>query len=537
MSQNQELARYPWSTAPLGAICDIAIGRTPSRNQPEYWGGEHPWLSIADMNQGPLVYSTKERITSKGVSESGSRLVRRGTVLLSFKLSIGKVAVAGIDTYTNEAIAALPIVDTAKVDRDFLSWALRSIRLDEEVDAAAKGKTLNKAKLERLRIPLPPLDEQRRIAAILEMADAVRRERRESLQLTEDLLHSVFIEMFGTATAPACPRVALSSHLAFVTSGGRGWAKYYTTDGAKFIRSLDVQMNEINDSQMIRVTPPVGAEANRTRVRVGDVLLTITGSLIGRAAPVTDAHAGGYVSQHVAILRTQGFQPEFLSWALSTQEGQQQIQKHQTGQTKPGLNFEQIGRLTIPRPSAEKEDTFCKLIRARRLIVTEQRDSLQQAHDLFASLQQRAFSGKLDLSRLVLDEPMKTIARSGQPGPEPKTVPNGRRVLAFAVPQAIETTLKKLDDDLKKNEMIPWSAAYFKYRILGVQPVPFTFEDVMQRAAGVFEEAPYEEIKDILFDLLGKGGRPAPLRQSFELEADGGDQGEGRRGIVFVPAV
>jgi type I restriction enzyme, S subunit len=138
--------------------------------------------------------------------------------------------------------------------------------------------------------------------------------------------------MFGSETAPRCPRVRLSDHLDFVTSGGRGWAKYYSKEGNKFIRSLDVQMNEINDSQMIRVAPPNNAEADRTRVRTGDVLLTITGSLIGRVAPVTNVHAGAFVSQHVAILRTHGFRPEFLSWAISTQEGQRQIRKNQTGQ-------------------------------------------------------------------------------------------------------------------------------------------------------------------------------------------------------------
>ena len=125
-------------------------------------------------------------------------------------------------------------------------------------------------------------------------------------------------------------------------------------------------MNEINDSEIVRVKAPKNAEADRTRVRVGDVLLTITGSLIGRAAPVSENHAGAYVSQHVAILRTHGFLPEFLAWAISMEEGQRQIQRHQTGQTKPGLNFEQIGRLMIPRPSEADEQIFAQLTRKRR---------------------------------------------------------------------------------------------------------------------------------------------------------------------------
>jgi len=107
-------------------------------------------------------------------------LIPSGTVVLSFKLSIGKVSVTKIDTYTNEAIAALPVLQPENLDSNFLFWTLRSIRLDEEVDVAAKGKTLNKEKLQRLQIPIPPLDEQKRIAAVLDKADALRRQRQES---------------------------------------------------------------------------------------------------------------------------------------------------------------------------------------------------------------------------------------------------------------------------------------------------------------------------------------------------------------------
>src|SRR5882724_1057639 len=103
MSDMQIPGLSVWPTELLGELCDIVIGRTPSRNRPELWRGEHPWLSIADMNQGKFIRTTKERISSLGVTESGSRLIRCGTVLLSFKLSIGKVAVTDIDSYTNEA--------------------------------------------------------------------------------------------------------------------------------------------------------------------------------------------------------------------------------------------------------------------------------------------------------------------------------------------------------------------------------------------------------------------------------------------------
>ena len=166
-------------TVPLQQICDIQIGKTPSRSVPEYWGGELPWVTISDFAAGRIVTTTQERITRIGAAKSGSKRIPRGTLLLSFKLSLGKRALSGCDLFTNEAIAALHVLDHDVADRDYLYWALGSIDYDRLVDRAAKGKTLNKAKLKILKIPLPPLAEQKRIAGILDAADALRAKRRE----------------------------------------------------------------------------------------------------------------------------------------------------------------------------------------------------------------------------------------------------------------------------------------------------------------------------------------------------------------------
>ena len=184
-------------TVPLQQICGIQIGKTPSRSVPEYWGGELPWVTISDFAEDRIITTTKERITRIGAAKSGSKRIPRGTLLLSFKLSLGKRAISGCDLFTNEAIAALHILDHDAADRDYLYWALGSIDYDRLVDRAAKGKTLNKAKLKLLRISLPPLAEQQRIAGILDAVDALRAKRREALAQLDNLLQSAFLDMFG----------------------------------------------------------------------------------------------------------------------------------------------------------------------------------------------------------------------------------------------------------------------------------------------------------------------------------------------------
>ncbi len=243
-------------------------------------------------------------------------------------------------------------------------------------------------------IPAPGLEEQRRIAAILDHADDLRAKRRRTLAHLDALTQSIFDDTLSSSD----PLVPLGDALTFVTSGGRGWAKYYAQVGARFIQSLDVQMGTISDREPVFVTPPGNAEARRTRTQIGDVLLTITGSRIGRVSALPSGLSGSYVSQHVAILRANPkcLRPEYLATMLGLPGlGQRLIAKTQYGQTKPGLNFEQIRGFELPRPGLERQDIFLDRksrvegIRGRILAGDA------QAKALFASLQSRAFRGEL----------------------------------------------------------------------------------------------------------------------------------------------
>jgi type I restriction enzyme S subunit len=177
-----------WTSVPLGEICDISIGRTPSRARGDYWGPGAPWLAISDMNQGRSIVSTKETITSKAVRECNCKQVAVGTVLFSFKLSIGKVSVAAVPLYTNEAIAAFEIRDVNQLTPGFLYWALKGLDVAKSVNKAAKGETLNKRKLEELPIGFPNISEQRRLADLLDRAESLRGQQLLALERLESFV-------------------------------------------------------------------------------------------------------------------------------------------------------------------------------------------------------------------------------------------------------------------------------------------------------------------------------------------------------------
>lgn len=169
-----------WTTRALGDLCQIELGRTPARNNPKLWDARkttnNVWLSIADIPKtiNARVSDSKEYISDEATASG--RLVAKGTLLVSFKLTLGRLAFAGCDLYTNEAIAALSIFNEKEIMKKYLYWYLTYF--DWEKAAAGeekiKGKTLNKNKLKNLPVILPPVSEQKQIVDILDKAfDAV----------------------------------------------------------------------------------------------------------------------------------------------------------------------------------------------------------------------------------------------------------------------------------------------------------------------------------------------------------------------------
>ena len=167
-----------WELKRLADICEIKLGKTPSRSDKSFWdeekSGNNIWVSIADLTKlnNRFIDNSKEYISDKGASLFMP--VKAGTLLMSFKLSIGKLAYAHCDLYTNEAIVALPIKNKNQINSDFLYYYLLGYDWDRETknDVKLKGRTLNKAKLNEIKIPIPPLPEQKRIVAKLDKSFA-----------------------------------------------------------------------------------------------------------------------------------------------------------------------------------------------------------------------------------------------------------------------------------------------------------------------------------------------------------------------------
>jgi type I restriction enzyme S subunit len=287
------------------------------------------------------------------------------------------------------------------IDASWLMRALNSPSFQRQISKFTTGTTrkrISRKNLQKLCLPLPPLEEQRRIVEMLDLADETRRNQQESIRLTEEALRSAFLEMFGDpVTNPmGWDVVGIAEPLTFLTSGSRGWAKYYSNRGSIFLRIQNVGRNQLLTGDLTFVEAPDTAEAKRTLVQEGDVLLSITADL-GRTAVIPQGFGPAHINQHLAILRLNKdlVAPLYASAFLASVGGQRQFHQLNKGGVKAGLNFDDIRSLNLLLPPLERQLHYVKFYDLHGNTVREAEVALEQLDTLFNALVQAAFRGEL----------------------------------------------------------------------------------------------------------------------------------------------
>jgi len=185
-----------WNSGTFADIFDLQMGKTPSRDNPSFWGGDNIWVSIADMNCGKFIYDTKEHISDLAVSQSGIHLVKKNTVIMSFKLSIGKTAIATKDLYTNEAIMSFNIKDGFNILPTYIYYYLKGYKW-QGMNKAVMGMTLNKKTISNNIFSYPTIPLQQHIVEELDLLSSIIEKKKTQLNELDNLAQSLFYEMFG----------------------------------------------------------------------------------------------------------------------------------------------------------------------------------------------------------------------------------------------------------------------------------------------------------------------------------------------------
>lgn len=298
-------SKYPLLA--LGKVCDVTIGGTPSRRNPDYFTGSNLWVSIAEM-QGQIITDTKEKITDEAIATSNVKLIPTGTTLLSFKLSIGKVAIAGKDLYTNEAIAALIPLNQAEILDKYLYYLFKGKLIDlEKVGNKAFGKSLNSTYLrEEVRIPVPPVPVQQQIIEACSKIDNEYETTRMSIEAYKQKIEDLFAEL--DVANRGGYRLSLADPDKFdISIGKRVLNKQLVPDGTVPVYSANVvdPFGYINELLITDFSEP-------------SVLWGIDGDWMTSYIP---ANSEFYPTDHCGVLRckTSEVNPRYMAHVLETE--------------------------------------------------------------------------------------------------------------------------------------------------------------------------------------------------------------------------
>ena len=266
-------------------IKDVAVkltsGGTPSTKKSEYYeNGDIPWIKTGDLHNR-YVEQASEYITSAGLNSSSTRLYPVGTVLVAmYGATIGACSTLKIPACTNQACAAF--TPNEKVDTDYLYYFLKHSK-PVFVNAGSGGAqpNISAGYLKNYEIPLPPLAEQKRIAAILDKADAIRRKRQQAIQLADDFLKAVFLDMFGDPVAnPKGCEIKKIEDVSFRVTKGESpkWQGFdYGDDGVRFITSENVLWGKL-DNRVKFIPHEFHEKLKRSQVTDKDLLINLVGA-------------------------------------------------------------------------------------------------------------------------------------------------------------------------------------------------------------------------------------------------------------------
>ena len=187
----------------LKDIFDLQMGKTPSRSNLEYWNTtDYKWISIADLTKtSKYIFETKEYLSKSAIKDSGIKVIPANTVVMSFKLSIGKTAITKEDMYSNEAIMAFKDKHVINILPEYIFYLFKYKNWEEGSNKAVMGKTLNKATLSEIEVEICSIEKQRQIVSILDKIMSSVDGRKQELQLLDELIKVRFVEMFGDPVA------------------------------------------------------------------------------------------------------------------------------------------------------------------------------------------------------------------------------------------------------------------------------------------------------------------------------------------------
>lgn len=364
---------HGWTTVRLGEVADFTSGGTPAKSRGEYWGGNVPWITSADIDANGAV-SSRASVTPDGLAHSAAQRVAEGTTLLVTRTGVGKVAVAPYELSFSQDITA--IVPSDRLDPEYLRAYLRSRA--GYFDSNARGATIKgvtRAVVASLSVPLPPLPEQRRIAAILDKTIGLKEQAQIALGKATEVEWHLFRDTFGSPQSPRGGAYVMPfGELVKVKSGSflpahamdpNGIYPVFGGNGANGFH------NEYMFTEAQVVIGRVGAYCGAVHVTPSDAWVTDNALYVSE----TSVHC----------------EPEFLALALR----QANLNQHASKSGQPSISARRLANAQVLVAPVDAQHDFNRKRRAVTSSVEHHRVRTHHLSHLQDSLASRAFRGEL----------------------------------------------------------------------------------------------------------------------------------------------
>ncbi len=381
--------------ARLDEIFNLQMGKTPSRNNLEYWvDGKNCWVSIADLGTYQKFTSdTKEKITDIAVCESGIKCVPENTVIMSFKLSLGKTAITKEPVYTNEAIMAFIPTGKFEVLPDYFYYVFSGRDWSKDTNRAVMGSTLNKATLSEISVDVPSLEEQQKIAAVLDKVSDLIAKRRQQLEKLDLLVKARFVEMFGNLKNNRNTTTTIEAISEMVTVGIANSATHaYDDKGVVLLRNQNIRENYLDDSDLIYITPDFANKYKSKALKKDDILVTRTG-YPGIACLVPNRYAGcqTFTTLIVRLKESIEILPLFVCCYINSDYGKTFVEEMKVGVAQQNFGAKALGKMPIFVPPIEDQIRFSAFVEQIEKTKTSVKECLTKLETLKKSLMQEYF--------------------------------------------------------------------------------------------------------------------------------------------------
>ena len=380
-----------WTYKKLGEVCEVVSGSTPKTNVPEYWGNGHYWVTPAEITDSTVyIDKTERQITDEALAKTNLQLMPVGTVLLSSRAPIGKVAITNVEMYCNQGFKNCICSDNLYNKYLFYFFKLKKDYLNS-LGRGATFKEISKSIVEGISIPIPPLPAQQSIVSELDKINELIALKKSQLKDLDTLAQSIFYEMFGdpVTNEKGWEVKKLSDLSKEKLSYGSGASAIQYDGETRYVRITDIYDNgDLNDDI---VSPSVFDK--KYLLNVGDILFARSGATVGKTYlhKVKDGKCiyAGYLIRFIPKIEC--VLPIYVFALTKTHYYRLFISNTQRAVAQPNINAKQYGDLSLPLPPISLQHQFAERVEAIERLKQQVQTAIKDLETLLASRMQYWF--------------------------------------------------------------------------------------------------------------------------------------------------